>query len=406
MKKTNAVSAKTNPLINKTCITLLSAIFLISFNFFSYAQCPTGYIINGTNQVANCSFSLGNVGFTSQYTYEMDQDLHSECWAEGTYSVVPCAYDVHPSWSHNTKPVGDSSYFMVVNGNKTANVKVWEENITVFPNTVYFFTTWVCSVHPLNPAQLQFLVGNLTIGSIFTASADTNNHWLQFYATWNSGTHTTADISIINKNTIANGNDFGLDNIFFVPCSLSLPVELLTFQVNCIDNTGVEIYWATASETNNAYFNVECSTDAENWVTIATVQGAGNSNEPKYYSVKNNQYSNSAAYYRLKQTDFNGNYKYYDWKYADCAATAPTVQFIPDNDPNSNIMHINIKNFTCHSAQMKVYDVLGRMVYSRDVEDINTNYSFDVDFNFLSNAHYFIQFVSHDYNNVYKILKF
>lgn len=356
--------------------------------------------------MANSDFSLGNTGFTSQYTYEADLDQHIECWNEGTYSIVPCAYDVHPSWSHNTKAVGGSGDFMVINGNKTANIKVWEENITVTPNTTYYFTTWVSSVHPLNPAQLQFLVGNLTIGSIFSASPDTNNVWLQFYATWNSGVHTTADISIINKNTIANGNDFGLDDIYFVPCTLSLPIDLLTFQVNCIENEGVQIYWATASESNNAFFTIEGSTDASNWEVLTTVPGAGNSNEIKYYSIKNSKYINSPAYFRLKQTDFNGNYKYYDWKYAECSSTEPSVQFIPDDNPNSDIMQISIKNFKCHSAQMKVYDVLGRLVYTKDINDINTNYYFTTDLNNLSNGRYFIQFISQDYNNVYKILKF
>jgi hypothetical protein len=406
MNGTNTNFQQRNPKINKNCLTSCFILFLILFTVNAHSQCPSGYYVNGTNQVKNSDFSQDTSGFTSQYSYEVDNDQHIECWPEATYSIVPCAYDVHSMWSHNTKAVGGSGDFMVVNGASVANVKIWSENITVTPNTTYYFTTWVCSVHPLAPAQLQFLVGNLTIGSIFDASADTNNYWLQFYATWNSGSRTTAAISIINQNTAANGNDFGLDDIYFVPCALSLPVELLTFQVNCIENQGVQIYWATASETNNAYFNIERSTDAEKWDTIATVPGAGNSNEIKYYSLNDNQYINSAAYYRLKQTDYNGHYKYSDWKYADCATIEPSVEFIPGNEPNSNIMNVYIKNFKCHTAQMNVYDALGRLVYKKEINDINTEYFFTADFNNLPNGRYFIQFTSQDYNKADKILKF
>jgi gliding motility-associated-like protein len=39
----------------------------------------------------------------------------------------------------------------------------------------------------------------------------------QFYTTWNSGNSTTATISIVNKNTEIQGNDFALDDISFAP---------------------------------------------------------------------------------------------------------------------------------------------------------------------------------------------
>src|SRR5690606_19182170 len=41
--------------------------------------------------------------------------------------------------------------------------------------------------------------------------------WQQFYTTWYSGAQTTADICIVNQNTIHSGNDFAIDNLYFGP---------------------------------------------------------------------------------------------------------------------------------------------------------------------------------------------
>jgi len=52
------------------------------------------------------------------------------------------------------------------------------------------------------------------LGSPFNASP-TTCVWNKFFEKWNSGSNTTATISIVNQNTATNGNDFSLDDISF-----------------------------------------------------------------------------------------------------------------------------------------------------------------------------------------------
>lgn len=88
------------------------------------------------------------------------------------------------------------------------------------------------------------------------------------------------------------------------------PVELVDFTA---DNNGqaVELSWTTASELNNDYFTVERSIDGDDFENIATVQGAGNSNEVLNYSyVDYNSPKGQSVYYRIKQTDFDGTVSY------------------------------------------------------------------------------------------------
>ena len=184
----------------------------------SFSQCPTGYVLSGTEAVSNGNFSSGNASFTNDFIYVAENpDVDDELWAEGTYSVCSNSSAVHHNWNPCTG-LGGSGNFLMVNGNTATNKSVWRQTVTVVPETVYYFTLWITSVHPKNPARLEFSVNGTRLSSNITASA-TTGRWREFYATWNSGSNTSADISINNCNARAHGNDFGLDNISFAPCS-------------------------------------------------------------------------------------------------------------------------------------------------------------------------------------------
>jgi hypothetical protein len=57
----------------------------------------------------------------------------------------------------------------------------------------------------------------------------------------------------------------------------TLPVVLVDFSAN-VDIRIVTLNWTTASEVNNAYFEVLRSVDGVNYDMVANVKGAGNSN--------------------------------------------------------------------------------------------------------------------------------
>ena len=85
---------------------------------------------------------------------------------------------------------------------------------------------------------------------------------------------------------------------------LPLPIQLVAWAGKC-DGTSILLKWTTASEQNNAFFTIEKSRDAQDWSTIGTVAGAGNSSGMISYSFVDHE-SQDLAYYRLRQTDLNG----------------------------------------------------------------------------------------------------
>ncbi|MFO8054770.1 MAG: BNR-repeat neuraminidase N-terminal domain-containing protein [Bacteroidales bacterium] len=88
-----------------------------------------------------------------------------------------------------------------------------------------------------------------------------------------------------------------------------LPVEWLDFQVQNV-NDRVELFWKTATETNNHYFVVEHSENGDGFEAIGKIEGAGNSNELKNYTYDHTPKSSGTHYYRIKQVDYNGRYEY------------------------------------------------------------------------------------------------
>ncbi len=190
----------------------------------------------GQELVTNGDFTAGNVGFTSGYAYKADSsgynmELYDDS-GNNAYGVGTNGQNYHPSFwgkDHTNNTTGDRN-FMLVNGH--GSIVVWEETVAVEPNTNYYYSAWGMNINPSSPAQLQFEVNGVKIGTI----ADLNsapkpsknsqvnlNNWVRFYygstSGWNSGSATTAVIRIIDLNADLSGNDFGLDDISFATLS-------------------------------------------------------------------------------------------------------------------------------------------------------------------------------------------
>ena len=180
--------------------------------------------------VVNGDFEkMDNTGFTSAYTYVTATGDHA-LFAETTYAVGTNSLSYHSAWSG---PAGsgftahDGSYMIIVNGAISTGEQVWAEaGRPVLANTTYYFSAWVASSYPESPAQLRFSINGNQIGATITASSKVGQ-WDQFYATWNSGGLTMADLALVNINTAASGNDFCLDSIKMVTAPVPLPSTIL-----------------------------------------------------------------------------------------------------------------------------------------------------------------------------------
>ena len=181
---------------------------------------------NGTNLVTNGDFNLGNTGFTSGYVVGTGGPF-GLLSNPGTYLVTTNTSLAHSNFTSFNNHTAGGGKMLVVNGASTPNVSVWCQNISVTPNTDFNFSTWVTSCESGQPvSQLAILQFSINGTPLFLNGSTTQNTfsptaiapgWVQFAATWNSGSSTNASICIVNQNTSAAGNDFALDDIFFQP---------------------------------------------------------------------------------------------------------------------------------------------------------------------------------------------
>ncbi len=185
----------------------LSIIFL-SITVCLKSQCPEGLITSKQNLVINGDFENGNKHFKSHYKHYFQA-------GPGRYNIIKDAKKYSPQFFIGT---GDN-YYMAVDGAIGANMTVWEQQIKVEPNTIYFFSAWVntLNIRTGPPAVLQFSINSKPIGETFNCP-NKLNVWKQFFVNWTSAEDTTATIRIVSQNRDEHGNDFGLDRIKFYQC--------------------------------------------------------------------------------------------------------------------------------------------------------------------------------------------
>lgn len=143
-----------------------------------------------------------------------------------------------------------------------------------------------------------------------------------------------------------------------------LPVELTSFD-GLVDGDDVVLNWRTASELNNAGFDVEFSTSADGpFSKIGFVTGGGTANEAIDYQYRHNisGLAGQTVYYRLKQVDFDGAFEYSD--VVTVHLPAPVAASLHPAYPNP-FNPTTTLSFTLPvegKINLTIYDAMGRQV--------------------------------------------
>ncbi|WP_254411614.1 T9SS type A sorting domain-containing protein [Dyadobacter diqingensis] len=89
-----------------------------------------------------------------------------------------------------------------------------------------------------------------------------------------------------------------------------LPVTLVKFKAKTLDNQRNLLEWSTTAETNNDYFEIQRSDDAQAFETIGVREGMGDTKTLVDYEYTDEKPFSDIVYYRLKQVDFDGTFAF------------------------------------------------------------------------------------------------
>ncbi|MEO1435547.1 MAG: T9SS type A sorting domain-containing protein, partial [Bacteroidota bacterium] len=145
--------------------------------------------------------------------------------------------------------------------------------------------------------------------------------------------------------------------------SSPLPVELTRFQAE-LDGSRVILDWETATEYNNAYFEIERSKDGEIFEVIERINGAGTTQEPRTYRGIDIEPYIGVSYYRLHQVDFDGQDSYSDIRVIHNQTTFEILAY-PSPVARGGIMSvlINMKG----NLHVRLYDSQSRLLQQRNM---------------------------------------
>lgn len=173
------------------------------------------------------------------------------------------------------------------------------------------------------------------------------------------GSSTSSSVTEFPVNGATSGGDGQVSTN--TTCFTSLPVELVSFSAHRFDGR-VLLTWRTATESNNAGFEIERQSNGEPWHQIGFIPGYGTINTPQRYAFEDADPGALELRYRLRQVDRDGNKRYSSTVVLlRTDATAPVVlSHYPDPFTTGTVLTYSLP--TESVVSLSVFDALGRVV--------------------------------------------
>ena len=163
-------------------------------------------------------------------------------------------------------------------------------------------------------------------------------------------------------------SDNALNRVLVFDAASALPVELISFGVTAARSAAM-LEWTTATEINNAGFDVERKSmnneqsTKNGWTKVGFVAGHGTTNSPQHYSYSDDVGASGTYSYLLKQIDHNGAFTY-SQEVSVQAGEVPRVFALAQNYPNpfnpATTLQFTVPNDG--RATLKVYNTIGQEV--------------------------------------------
>ena len=122
-----------------------------------------------------------------------------------------------------------------------------------------------------------------------------------------------------------------------------------------------ELSWATASEYNCAFYEIESSNNGVDWEKIGSILGNGTTTELSTYSFTADiGKDKSGEYYRIKQVDLDGQWEYFPILSSRCNTSNSAYSVYPN--PAKEQFTLEIESEQNKTINYVLFDSLGEMI--------------------------------------------
>ncbi len=174
----------------------------------------------------------------------------------------------------------------------------------------------------------------------------------------------------------------------------SLPVELVSFTGRSCQFNTVVLNWHTASEQNNAGFEVQRSRDGENWEALTFVTGQGFSSSGGFYTYTDEHPAYNLNYYRLKQMDFGGSFEFSKVINIEIGNNNAGLTLFPN--PATREVSLTLETDFEGAAILKIYNLIGEKIDSRMMFSAGKFYHDRIDLTGLTEGTYLLSVLAGD----------
>ncbi len=377
--------------------------------------------------------AVGILGFLlahsvfSQITYNSANNQQSDWHAISTWTFLPASETWAPATpgnptNSNCNAININGYVRVESGGLTINNA--NPVLTVY-DTLYIVgnvTLGSGASMSVQPAGVLIIVGNLTLAGSFNMTNGGNVVVTGNLSVTNGSINNTSDHLYVFGTTSASGggtidgcNPYGgctpgsqvqteaqlnsqnpsLSD--FVNNGGALPVQLLFFKVET--NDFLTFSWATASELNFHYFNLQRSWDGLKFETMAVIHGQGTSTDRHDYIYIEQNPPTGTSYYRLQSVDYDLFTENFSILKVDHLKRKSFS--INPNPFTGEMFFIQLNFLPKENERVVVYDAMGNERVRIQATDLQREYRLP---NKLEAGIYFAKYISPDFTEVFRVI--
>jgi len=159
--------------------------------------------------------------------------------------------------------------------------------------------------------------------------------------------------------------------------------------------------WLTTSEKSFSHFEIEKSTDAVNFIRIATIAAKGRDNEGASYSYDDNEIK-TVQYYRLKYVDLDGKYSYSNIIKVNRDDVTTKVVF---NNRITDMLALRIIDMPVNNLSIRIIDNSGRAIKTQNVKINAGENSFNLNTGSIPSGFYYLMLSGENYKRTFSFVK-